>query len=275
MKNAFLPFALMFFWSCSGSKDDKDLPFPDENITVAFVTPVPTSDLAYNKAYDLEVSATGDVKSVEFFLDGKSIGSVAARPYKISWTARDLDPGSHQLKAIATSAKRNEFKSEIEIALKLALGDDFRGGRVFEIDPSGNHGLIAAKEDLADEKGQPQYLIWGADGMIGTSFEDGIENTRKISVQATGPNQMGDRFKGNGLEINGFKDWYIPSFFELGTLRGNAALVGGFSKIDREATYWSSSERNLQQAFYINFVSVKEVYNFRTVKAKVRPIRKF
>jgi hypothetical protein len=42
----------------------------------------------------------------------------------------------------------------------------------------------------------------------------------------------------NDLELNGYRDWYLPSIFELQMLYKNREAIGGFT----DDYYWSSSE---------------------------------
>lgn len=271
-KTCFYFLVSAIIWSCR-SKSDRDLPDPKNDSAITFVQPI-LRILPYNKPVQLEVTITHDVDSIAFYLDGQLIDN-ASLPHRLTWTPVNIDPGSHKLKAVAFLAQGNKISTEIEINLKLVLGDRFKGGTVFHIDSAGIHGLIAADNDLEEQSGHSQYFSWGSGKLLETSFEDGTRNTEKLANQASIVEQMGFCFKGTGPQINGFGAWYIPSLFELETLRKHAALVGGFSTSPENANYWSSTERNERQAFCLNFVSVEDIYDLKTMHARVRPIRKF
>jgi len=269
-------FLFILFTSCGDSSTTPNpKPDPAENITVSFVTPTKSSEVYYNVTQIIEVKTSEDVKKVEIFLDGQSIGSSISSPYKINWMPKDLEPGTHKLTARASSMKNNEFNIDTDVNLKIRLGDDFKGGKVFSVDGSGAHGLIASVDDLRDSKGIGYYFIWGDYTLRGTSLDNGAENTKKVATAATYYLEMGYQFKGDGLKLNGFNDWYIPSLRELELLLDHKTNVGGFPADSKEATYWSSSESTAKNGFCLNFVALMANYNIKAVGARIRPIRKF
>jgi Protein of unknown function (DUF1566) len=129
-------------------------------------------------------------------------------------------------------------KSEPAPTQLFKIGDSKFGGKIFYIDNTGLHGLVAAPSDQSDsitwDNGFGTDFITGAtDTTIGT----GSKNTaRIISILGTG-NYAASICK--NLSLNGYSDWYLPSRDELNQLFINVNSIGGFVHDDE---YWSSSE---------------------------------
>jgi hypothetical protein len=125
---------------------------------------------------------------------------------------------------------------------RIKIGDVYEGGIVFKIDASGKHGLVCATKD---QRGL--YMFKEA----------------KTSCQ--------------NLNLNGFSDWYLPSFDELILMCDNVGQgssignVGGFV----ESGYWSSSEVGNSNAWQLNFNNgIKTSYN-QWYEYSARAIRAF
>jgi hypothetical protein len=178
----------------------------------------------------------------------------------------------------------------------LAIGDTYQGGTVFYILQAGDtgydatvqHGLIAATSD------QSSSTKWFNDldsnnGLQTNATEDGIgagkTNTQTIiasfgTTNGTYAAQLCADYRGGD-----YSDWYLPSIYELGLLRLQRDIVGGFTYIEQFMNYppetmsygyWSSSEYNNSDAYNIHFgvsdgaISVDKVNGFH-----VRAIRSF
>jgi len=170
------------------------------------------------------------------------------------------------------------------------VGDMVEGGIVFYVDETGQHGLVAAQEDLEGtyEWGCYQQSVSGADSQwIGS----GLQNTMDITNQGCATEN--GSFTGNvtensgttaaqaalDAEINGFSDWYLPSIGELQTMyitigqgseNGN---IGGFEN----SGYWSSSEYTEFEDDYAWTVVFYEGagYYYKYFAIRVRVIRAF
>ena len=150
----------------------------------------------------------------------------------------------------------------------LQIGDQHSGGVVFYVDETGEHGLVAAMEDLTEGATDPsgfgfngyewgcyQQEVNGADGQaIGT----GYQNTMDIVNQGCST-ENGDITAAQvalDAEINGYSDWYLPSKHELVEMYntigngGSEGNLGGFETSD-SPYYWSSSEYNDYYAWYL------------------------
>ena len=158
------------------------------------------------------------------------------------------------------------------------IGMEAYGGIIFYIDESGQHGLVAALEDLGwYEWGCYSTSISGADGTaIGTGYQNTIDILTGCSETPIAASAASNYFSG------GYIDWYLPSKLELwemyvtigpGSLNGN---TGGFG-----FNYWyfSSSEVSATHVYRMcfNCATSSGVVNnaHKTYAQQVRPIRSF
>ena len=149
------------------------------------------------------------------------------------------------------------------------LGQSSRGGIIFYIDATGEHGLVSATADLGtgSEWGCYGTTINGADN---TSVGSGDQNTTDISRDCTDLSTAARLCY--DYASGGFSDWYLPSKDELDIMYKNKDKIGGF----RLESYWSSSEVNATRAWIQSFNSGAQ---FATTNkdygTNVRPIRSF
>jgi hypothetical protein len=135
------------------------------------------------------------------------------------------------------------------------IGDMVQGGMVFYVDETGQHGLVAALEDLGSfEWGCYNEHVDGADSKwIGS----GLQNTMDITNQGCQTEYGGITAAQAALDahLGGYSDWYLPSIGELYLMyitigQGSENVnIGGFSSTG----YWSSSEFNYNYAWYVYF----------------------
>lgn len=225
------------------------------------------------------ISATfsEEVDEAVFYFDGVSVGSVISAPYSVEFLASDLPPKEYKIACIAKVGGES-FSNEKSVSVELRLGDSFQGGKIFQLDGAGKKGLVSSISDLvySGDFGDEVRFCWGYEGLLGTSIDDGVANTKLMAEASTSPSFAGYHFKDGGLKLNGYSDWYIPSFRELELLKENKSLVGGFSTdTDWKAMYWSSSESSESSALILNFNVLMGNYNDKGKFYKVRPIRSF
>jgi hypothetical protein len=151
-----------------------------------------------------------------------------------------------------------------------SIGQQFEGGRIFYLFPSGIGGLICTEVNQSIE------AEWGCYGLLityadGTEIGTGAQNTARIVLRCPEVNRAAKIC--DDLVLNGYDDWFLPSKDELNEIYENQILLGG----DFGGWYWwSSSEIDRYFVWTQNFesgnqVSLEKVYsNFRT-----RCIRKF
>ena len=160
------------------------------------------------------------------------------------------------------------------------VGDMVEGGIVFYVDATGEHGLVAATEDLGSYE-------WGCYGESVEIADDnyqigtGLENTNAIVDQNCQTEDGGITAAQAALdaEINGYSDWYLPSRDELyqmylnigqGGLNANNN-IGGF----QNSSYWSSSENSNNYAWGVGFSNGATYGASKNRTSKVRIIRAF
>ncbi len=157
----------------------------------------------------------------------------------------------------------------------LAIGDSYKGGIIFWIDGTGEHGLIAATTD------QSTGVKWnnGIDrntGASGDGLYAGSMNTFLIVATQITDNQTGD-FAAKvcadySVTVDGvtYSDWYLPSDYELYLLYQQENAVGGLYG----NTYWSSTEVDYQRVMAQNF-GARHLYSEKYFTYNVRAIRAF
>lgn len=177
---------------------------------------------------------------------------------------------------------------------KHYIGERYRGGMVFYVDETGQHGLIASIRDV-----NSQGIQWrnGSAGNKNTNARgDGVgageTNTRLIISQQTIDDQKG---KFAALQAANFQvlddgitpcktpiakesicygGWYLPSAFELQLLHTNLAQ-SNLTTFAPEI-YWSSTESNVSNAWLINFSTGEVISSSKSsTLGQVRPISQF
>ena len=158
------------------------------------------------------------------------------------------------------------------------VGMEAEGGIVFYLDETGEHGLVAALEDLGQfEWGCYEESVDGADRIsIGT----GYQNTMDIVNQGCVTENLGITAAQAALdaEINGYSDWYLPSrdeLYEMYNTIGSQGNIGGFATSGSKV-YWSSSEESINNSAWFVFFSDGSMYHGSKYNAhRVRVIRAF
>jgi len=156
----------------------------------------------------------------------------------------------------------------------LHSGELVEGGIVFYVDETGQHGLVAAMEDLTStyEWGCYGTSIVGADG---TAIGTGYQNTLDIVAGCSGTNIAA--FNALNEITDGYTDWYLPSKDELVEMYntigqgGPEDNIGGFSN----SYYWSSSESNGNGALTVGFHDGTTIIPSKDNTLRVRVIRAF
>lgn len=132
-----------------------------------------------------------------------------------------------------------------------AIGDYRDGGVVFWVDGNGG-GLVCAVSD------QSTGAVWDdgnsvVTGVTATAIGTGASNTSSI-VGIHGPGTYAAQLC-NGLSLNGYSDWFLPSKGEAYEMYVNAAAVnatatanGGSAFVIGDG-YWTSTEYNITVAW--------------------------
>lgn len=185
--------------------------------------------------------------------------------FTISCTKENLNKPANSLSVTESS--------QSTVGDSIFLGAKYEGGIIFWIDGTGEHGLIAAKENIGENvvwSQRPSIVTGATKKVIGS----GPANTRKI-VSALGTDSIYAALLCTNYRSRGFNDWFLPSIDELSQLYAQKELVGGFP--DNLFLYASSTEGK-QHPIYaagIDFTNGDVVLSGKENIFNVRPVRKF
>ncbi len=168
------------------------------------------------------------------------------------------------------------FQTATVSAITYTVGQAAQGGKVFWIDETGQHGLVAANTDQSASS--PWYNGSTNTKAIREGIYGGEVNTERI-VQSSGYGNFAASLASQFVDApTGFGDWYLPSKNELKLLFDNQAALG----ITLSGNYWSSTELSVSQgniadsAYQINFSSGGAATTvLKSTTNKVRAIRRF
>ena len=157
----------------------------------------------------------------------------------------------------------------------LAIGDTHQGGIIFYLDGNGGGLLSALPISYFNEVEWGCYgtLLSGEDGIvIGT----GAQNTINIEAECNTPGTAADICA--NLTLGGYSDWFLPSKDELNQMylnigEGNALGLGNIGDFDN--SYWSSTERDSNSAWFQDSSDGRQDYASKGVTFYVRPVRAF
>jgi len=138
-----------------------------------------------------------------------------------------------------------EYGYDCNGMIALGIGEYIHGGILFYIDETGQHGLVAAVDDLDNN----------------STWNDAIINASTYI-------------------INEYDDWYLPSLSELSLIYSTIGLGGVQGNLAGFETsffpdYWSSTENNISNSWKVDFSNgVTSTYPKSGI-CFVRPIRSF
>jgi hypothetical protein len=154
------------------------------------------------------------------------------------------------------------------------IGMEIEGGILFYIDDTGEHGLVAAMEDLEGAYGWgcSGTSIDGADGQaIGTGYQNTLDIVAGCSETST------SAYQSLNATTEGYTDWFLPStdeLLEMYTTIGQGSGIGNIGGF-QDTWYWSSSESSNDSAWLVYFYN-GVLYNYDAGSTdRVRIIRSF
>jgi hypothetical protein len=175
--------------------------------------------------------------------------------------------------------KSHETKTESPGTGKHQIGENFGGGKVFWLDETGKHGLVAA---LADQSAKG--IAWNPGKAVVTGADaDGISSGQNNSEKIAGAQGKTDQYAArlcldhsvtSGSVV--YDDWYLPSKFELNLLFQQRIVLGGFNT--GSGIYWSSTESTTTpgtSAWEQEFRFGSQYEDDKDLTDQVRCIRKF
>ena len=182
-----------------------------------------------------------------------------------------LDGGSTPLELLNDNIPLNSF-----------YGAMYEGGLIFYLNPNTGLGMVSAAEDQS--VGTP----WGCTNQgvnaYGEDIGTGIQNTMEILGGCETPG-IAARLC-DGLELNGYSDWFLPSKASLDLMWENlvdsdgdgysggadhSGNLGGFAA----EFYWTSTEFNDGKAWFIFMSSGVHNGDYKGNFNRVRAIRTF
>jgi hypothetical protein len=150
----------------------------------------------------------------------------------------------------------------------LYIGKPYAGGIIFDLDSSGQHGLVCAP-------GNQGTYPWGCSGTdipnTSTAVGTGATNTAYI-VAGCAQRPIAASVCAD-LVLNGYSDWYLPSRGEVQMMYSRLHLqgLGGFGG----SLYWSSSQNGPNVAWLMNFNGGSVGSNSKNDGRQVRAVRAF
>jgi len=156
------------------------------------------------------------------------------------------------------------------------IGDFKFGGVIFYIDATGQHGLVCAVIELEPTQ-------WGCVGTVITGADDrtvgaGPQNTLDILAGCATEGIAADVC--NNLSLNGYDDWFLPSFDELTQIYENKNIINTTSLSNngtllKEEHYWSSTEYNSTGGLAKDFNDGGESAYRKDLNNNIRAVRAF
>jgi len=162
---------------------------------------------------------------------------------------------------------------------KYHPGENHGGGKIFWLDETSSHGLIAASADqsakgVAWNPGKP--VVTGAnEEMVGS----GNKNSEKITILQGDKVQYAAKLCLDFTVTESgvvYSDWYLPSKQELNLLYKQKTVIGGFNITS--GIYWSSTESSTTpgtSAWEQEFRFGAQYEDDKDLPNQVRCIRKF
>ena len=132
--------------------------------------------------------------------------------------------------------------SSLSSAAAPKIGDSYNGGIVFYVDGTGQHGLIAAKDDMTGSSGKAEgFFNWYGAKVAANTFTEG------------------------------YCDWFLPNKEQLNQLYIHRSALGGILN----TYYWSSSESDAGKAWAQDFSNGQQLDGNKTNTSRVRAVRSF
>ncbi len=152
------------------------------------------------------------------------------------------------------------------------IGEHFGGGIIFYINKGGQHGIIAAEDDLEEP------AVWAYTDTITNAIAanpgTGAMNTQRIFQVQGDPVDAPEDYAALEIReyaVNGFSDWFLPSKDELNEMFLHKDVIGRF----KPYAYWSSTEVNISKAWFQNFGNGLQVKSSKIYSYGLRPVRYF
>jgi hypothetical protein len=147
---------------------------------------------------------------------------------------------TYYVRAYATNEAGTTYGNEVSFMPHYIIGERKEGGVIFYLDNTLLHGMAVSESDVSTSA---SFGCYGVDSKTSTAFGTGQANT--TSMIATCPSGTAAQIC-NDLDLNGFRDWFLPSKGEIDVMRDN---IGSAANRTYE-WYWSSSQENNNFGWY-------------------------
>jgi Protein of unknown function (DUF1566) len=193
--------------------------------------------------------------------------SIESSAYWSSSQYNDNDAWTQDFSTGGQSHANKGGTSHVRAVRKFFLiGDSFEGGKIFYVDGTGQHGLIAAPSDQSTG-------AWGCEGTpigtTGTAIGTGQANTTAIMNLCSDPSIAA--WTCHNYNGGSYTDWFLPSKDELNQMYLQKVAIGGFADFG----YWSSSESSADNAWGQGLGTGPQFEAPKSSTFKVRAVRAF
>lgn len=137
----------------------------------------------------------------------------------------------------------------VEVNVKPGIGTFYKGGIIFYLDKTLNHGFICPVSD------QSSGAEWGCKG-INTETDyrpsrwdlgDGFRNTLEIESICSTPGTAANLCA--NLTLNGYDDWFLPSQWELKEMLNNYRIINE-TAIENKGSYFKEPIYGMTDEYY-------------------------
>lgn len=160
-------------------------------------------------------------------------------------------------------------------SIKFGIGDKIMGGTIIWVDPTNQHGLIAATSDAVLDPSLPAEYPWGCYGTFINGLQDiigaGEANTDTVLAHCQEDGIPAKICK--DLIVNGYSDWFLPSRNELIQMSLYYTLIEGLVV---GAYYWSSTSHSANYAYAVPMEGTMSSFSHsKNLNYHVRCVRRF
>ena len=132
--------------------------------------------------------------------------------------------------------------------LQCLYGKSYQGGLIFYVDTINATGFVAAPYDQST--GALWCQNWPSNTETAMEIGTGVQNTIDIQANCAEPGTAANLC--DSLTLNGYTDWFLPSYYELLAMHDNLHLLG-HGYFDSTDYYWSSSTSSVGFARILKF----------------------